>query len=392
MMSKRTLVTWALCVSSAASQSLAAQAPTLRFFPETHIDGHTAGLTRIGWLGVSNAGVVAVTQPETQSVVLFNSTGERIAQLGEPGMNPGQFQGMSLYGGWLADTLWLHDVTSNRLTFISPAATLVRTVTLPAPWPSPTDTAWVLSSSMGGPRPLTPRAVFPDGSIELPASRMPRSERPMPDSMRVHVLHVKADGRIDGMVAAIPPDPSRITARSGTTNMIVSSPYYPAPLYAVADDGSRTIVVTTNIHAPDSNTFRVTAIDAFGDTVYSRLYPFNPQPLPRATVERALEGLWRQLPSPELEPIIRAKLDISPVYAPILYVVPGRDGFVWLGLRIASPGRPWLLLDPKGSPVGLAYLAQSLTMRYGDATRVWVTETDTDATPLISSFRVDRVH
>jgi hypothetical protein len=94
------------------------------------IDGATSDFSLITDVTVSLAGTIAITQPEDGQVRFFRPDGSLLGIFGRSGEGPGEFRWPVRLAA-SADTVLVIDGTLPRITRVSPALKLLRTVPQP---------------------------------------------------------------------------------------------------------------------------------------------------------------------------------------------------------------------------------------------------------------------
>ena len=85
---------------------------------DLRIDGHTADLVPVFWLGVGPDGTIAAIQRLLSGVRFFDSVGNDLGLVGREGEGPEEFRVPS-QAGWMGDTLWVSDFMLKRIALIS---------------------------------------------------------------------------------------------------------------------------------------------------------------------------------------------------------------------------------------------------------------------------------
>jgi hypothetical protein len=136
----------------------AAQSKPLPIREELRIGGEVADFTTIHWLGVSRTGTIIAAQRMDGNLRVFDASGRLQKVLGRPGAGPREFGSIGM-SGWTGDSLWVHDGSLARLTFVR------ADVTLGEPRPLPSVPAAALPKEIAGMALGTaPSALYPDGS------------------------------------------------------------------------------------------------------------------------------------------------------------------------------------------------------------------------------------
>jgi hypothetical protein len=371
----------ALIVSTPAAHGQTAP-PHWTLVEELRIDGNAADLVPIQWMDVAANGTIAVSQPQDKAVKFFSPTGQLLSKFGRAGEGPGEFQDLNRLG-WLGDTAWVLDARLQRLTYISPQRTFLRSVPVQQARPAPTDAARLPVMSF-----LHPDAVYSGGYI-LTSAQTTVDQQATPSGVTNAFLRLSADGVIQRVVAQIPRSGGTVDIRTPGGGMVGGGvPFFASDLRDPASDGSRIAFVSTTLTGRDANTFRVTVIGAMGDTIFSRAYPFTPVPIPSALFDSAVSARIVRAQVPELKSYYRS-VDKPSAYPPVLSVMVGRDGTIWLRLRAIADGRPWLVLDEKGNPIGSLMLSAKQTgIAVADRHNVWTTDSDADGVQSIVRYQV----
>ena len=124
--------------------------------------------------------------------------------------------------------------------------------------------------------------------------------------------------------------------------------------------------------------YRITAIRHTGDTIFSRLYPFEPQRI-RGETKTALALAF----GPMAEKSRRLREALEEAYAARPYLPPVSriridcDGRLWVG-REWVPGEPvqWEVLSPQGDPLFNIELPEEVSLGISSGNHLWTLEED----------------
>jgi len=170
--------------------------------------------------------------------------------------------------------------------------------------------------------------------------------------------------------------------------IFTSQPFSDAVEARLLNDGSGLLVLERGAaQEVGLAEFRLTRIGLGGDTVFSRVYPYEPVPLPRERVDSAIDAQAERLHRfvgertgttlPQWQGWVADAMYAPPYYSPVSEILSGRDGTIWLGLNPPGPeGREWLVLGPAGDPVGRVLMPTGLRVLLADERNVWGVETD----------------
>jgi protein-disulfide isomerase len=357
-------------------------APSLELVPELRIDGVSAGLTRIGSVAVARDGSMAVSQPETASVIVYDAGGTRIGLFGHRAGGLGEVDAVSDLG-WVGDTLWVHDIVRERLVFGTLPARVARTAPFSreaVPVPSEAETLPAATA-------MRPLAVYPDGSIYASAL-VPgeRPEQPVSSTVRRYV-RLDPSGHVSRLIAEVPEEP-RVRIETRTTRGSARVPFLRGALHAVSSTGEYVATVTKRVEGPHGGSFKVVVQGPMGDTVHARSYPFVGVPIPPALADSVIEARAERMESRALAREFRDESPVPPVHPPVARVVVGNDGTVWLALRATGNEREHLVLAPGGVPLGVAALPPAARVVAVDGANLWVVESDAARVESLVRYRL----
>jgi hypothetical protein len=377
------LLAWCLLLQACASSAPVAQRATLRgiLARDLRIDGYAADLSRVSGIAVAPDGTILVGQPEDGTILSYAPDGRRLGRFGRPGAGPGEFRRLTTLG-WVGDTLWAVDMDLLRLTLIFPARQLLRTIRLP--------------TSIIPPRPATgpvPKLESPWLGVPLPGGDLlvqadirggkqpPPYDAELQDKDGVYA-RVSADGAYRHLLLAYSVFGEQ--CKWGPTLFI---PQCPRPQRDFADDRSTVVTAETSVTGTKDNSYCVTLMRINGDTVFSRRYPFAGVPITKRVVDSIRARLLSQATSTEKRSAIRT-VPFPPVYPPIKNVRVGRDGTTWIGLRETAAGRPWIVLDSVGTPIGELVLPHGVVLWVADRKTIWAVEWDADDMNSIVRYQI----
>jgi hypothetical protein len=360
--------------------------PEMQFVEAVRIDAASADLVPIDWLGVSPNGSLVVMQALDHAIKVFSPSGQLVTSVGSKGSGPGEFQ-RPTRGGWVKDTLWISDTQLFRLTLVTESGSIVRLI------PPLTNIRPAIADNKFPEIVLaTPFAVYPGDTILVLGFASATDSR-APAFGRSALLRVSNDGLIDHLVMVPPTDDNAAITYRGTNGEYGTTiPFYPAPLWRVSADGARIVTVTVTFADSRSGTFTVTSLNAHGDILFSRSYPFVGAEQSAAAIDSAIMARAKRAPGSAIREWLMTELRsrVPAVQPPIGDLVIGSDYRIWLALPATAAGRPWLALSPTGLPVGRITLPPSSQLRAADADEVWVTERDDADLESIVKYRITK--
>lgn len=335
---------------------------------EMRISGHTQELVPIIGVAIGSNDELVLGQPQESRVRYFDSTGEPVGSFGGPGEGPGEFMGLSNIG-FIADTLWIWDQNLSRMTLVTPGRELVRTFVLNRPLRSvpPEFTSlvdWVFPFA---------RALHPNDELTVEFSVPVGFALPEPYENHLVLGKVTAAGDVLDLVASIRHG-GQVGISTGRGGVYVPALFRNGAYVDISDDTERIIGAATSLVGNQADSIAVTMWSAGGHEIWSRSYPFTPVPLDPAEVDSVFAG-FQEFP-PQFQEALNRELLIPPVRPPLTGVTIGRDGTVWIEMVEDETGRPYLVLDPTGEPIGSLLLPARSRIAIGDLDRIWVIERD----------------
>ncbi len=341
------------------------------------ISGSATHLTRIGsWMGVSRNGTIVLLEPSDHAVLFFSAGGKALGAVGNEGEGLGGFAALSM-AGWIGDTVWVNDPILHRATLISLKPAAIRTVSM--------STDLTLSSGDAGPFAAAggvllpfPWGMYADGttllfSIMGPDAPMPADWHRPADASGV-LVHVAASGVLKNVVAWIPGSGGCSVTITKTANF--GLPFCAPPMQTPSADGRWVGVGRAATRGLDSGMIMVTSVGERGDTVFSRKYPYAGIAVPQHDVDSAIQFRVASVRTriPEAVPILQAYH--ATVYPPLVSVLVGQDSSIWIEQNATVAGRPWLVLDAKGNPLGTVTVPSDLRIKVASRTTIWGMEGD----------------
>lgn len=344
------------------------------------IDGPDA-LSRVGDIVPSVDGrLIFVAQPQEHGIrVLDARTGARVRTIGRQGGGPGEFSrvgSLSIRG----DSLFAEDLFARRIVVLSDEGEDLGTFKIFSDYFMETRA-----------RPLFP-AVTPSGGIwtttAVSAAAVARgrvSERPL--------AIIARDGRLLHRVASVPIEGSGSVAelRGGLFLVFFQPLLHPDGLAGVAPDGSAAVVVGLAEERGAGSRFTVTRIDHTGDTIFSRTYRFEPQPVTPAGRDSLLNHLSTTMfkeAGARARSAAEQHIRIPEIQRPVTRVLVTVDGRTWLRREELRPRSRWLILDAHGELDGLLETPHGLELRHVAGDTVWGVVRDELDVPYVVRYRL----
>lgn len=365
-----------------------AKSPQLRAVQDLRVDQTTPTPNRAAALTVGPSGEILIASGQVSGAIRgFDSTGKPLSWT-LPYGNSRDLEIRSVWRmGWAGNSLWVADPGFTQVALIDRAGKVTKSLEYPS-WVRP---AWADRRKYPVFVGLAPLAIYADGSwLVLPAKERSLVSTPEYDNSYSYLMRISEGGSIEKLIARVPrggglPDP-----RVRVTSQATFPAYAQLTVWDASTDGSRVVVVNTALTGADSATYRVTAIGARGDTVFSNLFPFVPVPMSKQTIDSVRTRYNRSIgdrPSDVAREQVVKRLPWA--YPPVEGLVVGRDQSVWIELRSTAPEHLWLVLDTKGETIGTVRLPKEFVARVTERGRVWGFDRDADRVTALVRYRIE---
>jgi hypothetical protein len=324
---------------------------------------------------LDDAGNLFVLLPREQQIRVYSPNGRFLRSIGRKGQGPGEFM-WPLGLGWKGDTLWVRDVELGRVYLFGVDGRLHRTITKRMPL--------VGGRYMSGP----PVSVLADGRL-LGVGDAP--------SIMIADGHVK---KVPMLIFSEQDESFRMIRELWQEHLYGNQPpgrtrpgvhfaqrLADAPLWTVAVDGSRIVVIDRSAsEGPARTTFEVTVFDTSGAAV-KRSIPYLPRPVSKSfrdsVVQQSLNP--KHLPGEYDEEVV-----YTPAFRPpVTDAVLTRDGRLWLKREFSFEKQTdWDVLDSSLRIVGRVRLPSDFQLMDGSGDIIWGVRTGSDDVPYLSRYRL----
>lgn len=344
------------------------------------LDDPVLAFSRISDLAVDPAGRLYVLQPQEGTLTVLTPEGDLELQLGGRGQGPGEFLAPAALG-WRGDTLWVMDAAQRRLSWFH-RGRHVRTHRF-------------------APLRLEPgervAAQWPMADGSHFALVMRPFEEPAGHPANVLTIIRTAEGGTQGEAVAELREsyPFRLVIDHAEGRTHGSPLFSDFPLQSTDAWGARTAIVDRPFGEPPEGTIRLTTLEPSGDTVFSREYLVDVEPLTDQQWESRLSEALAAVDRPD-RPYGAHEVEeasLRPRHWPsATRVVVGRDGHAWIGLAELPDRveRDWAVIDENGVPLYRVALPKGFRAFTASGDLVWGVWRDEFGIPHVQRYRMDR--
>jgi hypothetical protein len=351
------------------------------------VDDPDYALTQVGGVLAWPDGGVWVVQPRDAEIRVYAPDGTFTRRVGRRGNGPGEFTFPGAIGWWrgTADSVWVADAAARRVSLFSADGEFIRSFATP---PVELDEARRITA---------PQTFTTDGSaVGIGAYRPGTHEWGAFPILRYDA----AAGKAIQEIGRVGRTGSILIRWQGQGIATTEHPISDAPIITYGTRGDRVFIVERSVgEAESSDSIRVVALRADGDTAWDRRFAYVPAVLPRDETDSLLEAritafqqfarLEGRLSDREAERAYRESVEAPRFRPPISSVRIDPESRVWLEWSATEDStRTWWILAPDGAPHALLRAQQDLDVRaLGDGI-MWVVETDEFDVPYLTRYRI----
>jgi hypothetical protein len=198
-------------------------------------------------------------------------------------------------------------------------------------------------------------------------------------------------------LAAFSPAPTKVPLRTGGM-VTIRPPWTASAAVGVGPAGDRIVIVRWSVSSRvQRTTFQVEARTSAGSKVFSKMLPYQAQPLTDEIRKRWIAGavaagLGKAFASEEeANHTILATLDGPGLLPPVQKVLPSATGDTWLRREDAPDGRQvWQVLNKVGIARASFVAPQGLSAFLATGDELWSTLDDADGLPVVVRYRIVR--
>ncbi len=363
--------------------------PQWRLHEELRIGGPAAeNLVRPSALAEDAAGNVYVADLRSKRVIVFDASGAVSGEAGREGEGPGEFQipnGL----GWRGDTLWVSDSRLRRVTLLTRAGGVVRTIT-----PNPQH----LARHQFGHQ----LALFADGSVlVLPLVSLGTYGDPTGEVAAPAIRLVPGTDTLDTLfVKRI--RQNALTLRVDGTLRILPQPFRYEEQLLPDPKGTGFVVASHRAGGGGDASIRLMKIGIRGDTTWTTQIRYTPQRLTTESVDSVVNVLTEHFgrstragdaqPTRRIAEQLRQAIHTPDYYPAVTGLVSNGDGTIW----VRREGGPiseqvqWLSVDEAGRPTGRLVLSSEVEPISVSANHIWSTEFDELGIAYLVRYSIDK--
>lgn len=353
------------------------------------VDDPDYSLTFLRGLTVDDEGAIFTLHPQEQVVRKFDVEGNLVRLIGGRGDGPGEFQ--NAFGmGWVADTLWVLDGNGYRLSYFDPSGELARTHAVPFDLGEPDDDV----------PPARPDGLLADGTVH--GSPPAFSDRVADGRMTHHVpVLMTPSGEVTDTLPAIRfgNNSWAISHPEGRGGMYTRQPFADGPLWRfVPGEEAMVVLDRTAPTSVEEAAFTISKLSFAGDTLFSRTYPFEPEPVREEEADSLIHAMAEMMSERGILGATLAQAEtwaregfFRPAFRPgVTSLMVDEDGGIWVGRNEELPGqRRWEAYDADGRPVAAFTLPTDVDVMHIRRPHVWGTRTDDLGVPYVVRFRLE---
>ena len=328
---------------------------------------------------VAHNDAVHVVQQGVPEIRVFGPDGSYRQRIGRAGSGPGEFQSSPAIG-FLADTLWALDSDVRRIAFFTPEGSQLSTVQLP---PIPLTLGHNRQVYFPYPKVLVPGGWILGHGGEAGSSVVSGAvtERPL--------LRFARSGGASDTLGWVSIAHSNMVIRTERRASLRVQPFGDSPLTAYAPHSGRVVIVERYSASDDTvSTVRVIALEINGDTAWTTDISYRPAPLERAVVDSLLNILRRTYEPRYPHSAIEAALFAPKFRTPVIAVVVGDDGTVWIHWDESTARNRLTVIDAAGHRRE-AFAPAKVRLKWVSSTSAWGEELDDNDVPTLVRYRID---
>lgn len=327
-------------------------------------------------------GDIYVLDIRLPALLVFDSMGRFIRQLGSPGDGPGEYRSPAAFG-IRGDTVWLGDMRNGRMTLFDRNGGVIST--------------FRLGESAAGQVPQVPVDMLgPDQFLVITPVGPDLRNAPI-GRVTFQQSFVRTDRRgtiSDTVVTYVAEFPAIVTAPRGR-GFFGYQPIRDGPV--VSYDPRTGLITEIERRAAASEAggvFRVSIRTSQGMVLKQRSFRYDPILLPRETRDSIIGEARRRATgrAADMLPVVMTNLYLPAFQPPVRSFVTAEDGTIWVEREPLPGGRVYLILDVDLNPMATVHLPATSGTVLSPITRThfWAHELDDLDVPSLVRYRIRR--
>jgi hypothetical protein len=352
--------------------------------PDLRIDGSAQDLSAITFLLVGRHGEIVVGQRDDNRLQYFDSTGKGLGKFGRAGEGPGEFRYV-MRGGWKGDSAWVFDGALRRVTLISPARQLARTLLVPTSLRLRIN-AEAAAAPVSG---VTVTGMTDKGDL-LTLAVGQDAERKFV-GMLARTDSAGAGARVVAILNRQSEEGCAITANGRRFDL--PSEYCFRMSHGVSPDGRQVVTLTVAPGKPPTASIRLVTLRIAGDTVLDKIISMPAIAIDRKLYDRIIDTAFAHFAknSPLLEAALRSQMRTPRYFPAASGLLLGGDGTIWVRRRTLMT-QLWLGFDGQGKYFGQFDLPLANKPAAINRSTVYVVEPDADGLESVIRYRIGSGH
>lgn len=356
--------------------SRAQSAPVWRLIEEQQWSGEAHLFTRLATVLPTGDGSILVPEIRERRVRVFGGTGTLERTIGRDGQGPGEFVRLNA-SGLLGDTLWVTDLNLRRTSYFRTSGDLLFTE------------QWKVLGNDGESSNLV-NGLFADGTAwgerATGAGTIAGTELPKA------ILRLGRAAEMMDTLAVVSTEHTLYSVMDGPTISFGPQPFSDAPIVVGSSSNSRLYVIDRSVAKNrQRGAVRVIAVNARGDTAWTRDLPYTPRPLARRVADSVLDQTHRRLRrSGASVEVVRRILFLPNNRPPLSAAFAAHDGTLWLRREVGQATVQYWVISVDGNLAGSVTVPSNVSITAASRERVWAIRLDDDEVPSVVQFRISK--
>lgn len=344
-------------------------------------------LSPVRGLAVDHHGRIFVGQPMDGMVRVYSSDGHFLREIGSRGEGPGEFQSISSFG-ILGDSLWISDLSQDRVTWFSLDGELLYTRT------------WKLKLGNGESQRAVPEEFLRGGyAVASPTLTFGRAETPEQFSDSPVYL-VSSEMKVLRELFSVSTHKLQLLMAFDRGRVVSSyQPLRDTPMVESLPDGAGLVEVRRPAaEEGDSARFRIVIRSPEGNPIDDWRVSYRPVPVSEERQKEYIANAARRLtrspsggpPEERAREIAEEALYLPEYYPPVSKLVVGRDGALWLRRERTEEYDRWEAYDQDGELFGTVRSDSGMRVLAAEEGALWAAQRTRAGIPRVVRLAIRR--